>query len=72
MPYRIDVAHLRVRELNEIVEVVVMDHGMPQQIGWFNFVRNPCEPIERGAEYEVIFQRKVTGLNGEGKDPPCL
>jgi len=59
MPYRIDVAYMRVRELKDVVEVVVTDHGMPQQIAWFNFVNNPHEPIECGVEYEVIFQRKV-------------
>ncbi len=71
MPYRIDVAYVRVRELNEVVEVVVTDHGMPQQIAWFNFVRNPQEPIECGIEYEVIFRRKAKSQNGEGKDAPC-
>lgn len=58
MPYRIDGICLQVIVLREAVQVFVADHGLVQQSAAMCFRLDPSDPIERGAEYEVMLRRK--------------
>jgi hypothetical protein len=69
MPYRIDGICMQVIVLREVVQVFFTDHGLNQQSASICFQHDPSEPIERWAEYELVFQRKVR-RNGEGRKTP--
>lgn len=57
MVHRICGHSQRVRRNNGIVEILVADHNRTQQVALLNVTHDPADPLELGAEYEVLLRR---------------